>query len=88
MDVNYVLARAESLCLLLQQTEDLPDHIKDLIDQPSDNGVSQHGVESKSQDGDSTSDREDLPGNSGSNVDGSLDSDMVVELKENTDSVF
>ena len=36
MDVNYVLSRAESLCLQLQQqAEDLPDHIKELINQPA-----------------------------------------------------
>jgi len=35
MDVNYILSRAESICLQMQQqAEDLPDHIKDLINLP------------------------------------------------------
>ena len=35
MDVNYILSRAESICLQMQQqAEDLPNHIKDLINLP------------------------------------------------------
>ena len=88
MDVNYVLARAESLCLLLQQTEDLPDHIRDLIGEPSDIDGSGQGVDSSSQENGDISDRQDVPENSGASVDGSLNDDAVVELKENTHSVF
>lgn len=35
MDVNYILSRAESICLQMQQqADDLPDHIKNLINLP------------------------------------------------------
>jgi len=115
IDVSYVLARAESICLQLQQTEDLPEHIKVLINQSSvltttttttrqeepDAGekVNCHSDASDSQAMEDTLDRqahedttdrqanEDTTDRQAHSEHRNIN-ERVVELKENTDSVF
>lgn len=101
LDVNFILSRAESICLQLQQTDDLPDHIKDLITQTKNGAIIQQPSRAQSmslvdtqdrQTQQDTSDRQAqqaaLEDTSDRQAQGIRSDDSVVELIAETQSVF
>lgn len=82
IDAEFVLSRAESICLKLQQKDDLPDHIKDLISHP-DNPVDNASHSKGNQDRNNVENTSETAGTSVRTTD-----EAVVELVASTQSVF
>lgn len=81
--MNYAISRAESICLQLQRKTDLPEHIKDLINQPKDN-IETLKENVMNQDNNEAADNEV----SGSSNCTRRTDEEVVELVASTQSVF
>ena len=96
IDLQYVLSRAESICLQLRRTDNLPQEIKDLLYYTNEtNGETNLPEEISSSEDNSGCVSEEIV-TPMSNLDISNDindaqrntDEAVVELKENTQSVF